>query len=307
MQAQLSPARIESILTTVTREREGQSLTAKLFQKLLGLMAAASNMVTFGLLHMRPLQWWLRTTRFSPRSNLFHKIKVTRRCFRALDMWKKPWFLSQGPMFWAPCCCVMLMTDASLTGWGGGHEWPLRPGSVGRSPSHVAHQLPGDAGSISSIERLSPRPERPTYASTHRQYIGGLLHQPPRGSSLAPPVQAGTADPLVDPREIALLEGSFHPWVHQSGSKHPVETGPEARVMDVPHRGGGADLEEMWDLFASRETSQCPLWFSLTHPAPLGLDAMVQTWQRLRLYAFPPIALLPGVLERVSRDDVQLL
>ncbi len=55
MQARLSPARIESILMTVARVREGQSLTVKLFQKLLGLMAAASNVITFGLLHMRPL------------------------------------------------------------------------------------------------------------------------------------------------------------------------------------------------------------------------------------------------------------
>ncbi len=61
------------------------------------------------------------------------------------------------------------------------------------------------------------------------------------------------------------------------------------------------------DLFVSRETSHCPLWFSLTHSAPLGLDAMVQTWPRLRLYAFPPIALLLGVLERVRRDRVLLL
>ncbi len=57
----------------------------------------------------------------------------------------------------------------------------------------------------------------------------------------------------------------------------------------------------------TRETSHCPLWFSPTHPAPLGLDGMVQTWPRLRLYAFPPIALLPGVLERVRRDRVLLL
>ncbi len=71
-------------------------------------------------------------------------------------------------------------------------------------------------------------------------------------------------------------------------------------------------LKQIWrvfgqaqvDLFATRETSQCPLWYSLT---PLGLDAMVQTWPRLRLYAFPLIALLPGVLERVRRDDVRLL
>ncbi|KAI2647353.1 ORF V: Enzymatic polyprotein [Labeo rohita] len=61
------------------------------------------------------------------------------------------------------------------------------------------------------------------------------------------------------------------------------------------------------DLFATRENTQCSLWYSLVHPAPLGLDAMVQTWPRLRLYAFPPIALLPGVLERVRRDGVSLL
>ncbi len=55
--------------------------------------------------------------------------------------------------------------------------------------------------------------------------------------------------------------------------------------------------------FSLISTPKC----SLTHPAPLGLDAMVQTWPRIRLYAFPPIALLPGVLERVCRDQVLLL
>ncbi len=55
MQARLSPARIESILNTVRRVREGLSLTVKQFQRLLGLMAAASNLIPFGLLYMRPL------------------------------------------------------------------------------------------------------------------------------------------------------------------------------------------------------------------------------------------------------------
>ncbi|KAL0159961.1 hypothetical protein M9458_043686, partial [Cirrhinus mrigala] len=94
MQARLSPARIESILTAVARVKEGRSLTVKQFQQLLGLMAAASNVIPFGLLYMRPLQWCLRTKGFSPRGNPFRMIKVTRQCLRALDMWKKPWFLS---------------------------------------------------------------------------------------------------------------------------------------------------------------------------------------------------------------------
>ncbi|KAL0173096.1 hypothetical protein M9458_033407, partial [Cirrhinus mrigala] len=71
MQARLSPARIESILTAVVRVRKGRSLTVKQFQQLLGLMAAVSNVIPFGLLYMRPLQWWLRTKRFSPRETRF--------------------------------------------------------------------------------------------------------------------------------------------------------------------------------------------------------------------------------------------
>ncbi len=62
---------------------------------------------------------------------------------------------------------------------------------------------------------------------------------------------------------------------------------------------GGSSARHKWICL-------CPLWFSLTHPAPLGLDTMVQMWPRVRLYAFPPIALLPGVLERVHRDQVLL-
>ncbi len=118
MQARLLPARIESILSAVKRIRLGQSLTVRQFQRLLGLMAAASNVIPVGLLHMRPLQWWLRTKGFSPRGNPFRMIKVTRRCLRALVMWKKPWFLSQGPMLGASCRRKTLTTDASLTGWG---------------------------------------------------------------------------------------------------------------------------------------------------------------------------------------------
>ncbi len=118
MQACLSPARIESILSAVKRIRLGQSLTVKQFQRLLGLMAAASNVIPFGLLYMRTLQWWLRTKGFSPKGNTFRMSKVMRRCFRALVMWKKPWFLSQGPVLGASCHCKMLMTDTSLTGWG---------------------------------------------------------------------------------------------------------------------------------------------------------------------------------------------
>ncbi len=141
MQPQLSPARIESILTAVARVREFRSLTVKQFQKLLGLMAAASNMIPFGLMCMRPLQRWL---------------------------------------------------------------------------------IPGHLNQEAAIpSRQGPRPR----------------------------------------------EWRLHPDV----------------MCQIWRMFGQAQV----DLFATRETLHCPLWFFLTHAAPLGLDAMVQTWPRLHLYAFP--------------------
>ncbi|KAI2645959.1 Retrovirus-related Pol polyprotein from transposon 17.6 [Labeo rohita] len=55
--------------------------------------------------------------RVSPRGNTLRMIKVTRRGLRALDMWRKPWFLNQGPVLGARRR-VTLATGASLTGWG---------------------------------------------------------------------------------------------------------------------------------------------------------------------------------------------
>ncbi|XP_067284189.1 uncharacterized protein [Pseudorasbora parva] len=118
IRARLSPARVDSIHTAVNKVKLGQSLTVKQLQKLLGLMAAASNVIPFGLLYMIPLHWWLKTKGFSPRGNPFRTIKVTRRCLRALMVWKDRWFLSQGPVLGASCRRVTLTTDASLTGWG---------------------------------------------------------------------------------------------------------------------------------------------------------------------------------------------
>ncbi len=87
-------------------------------QSLLGLMAAASNVIPFGLLYMRPLQWRLKTKGFSSRGNPFCMIRVRCRCLRAMSLYKRLWFLSQGPVLGASCHRKVISTDLSLTGWG---------------------------------------------------------------------------------------------------------------------------------------------------------------------------------------------
>ncbi len=69
------------------------------------------------------------------------------------------------------------------------------------------------------------------------------------------------------------------------------------RMVDqIWERFGTAEV----DLFVSQESTQCPLWFSLSHPTSLGIDALVHPWPDMKLYAFPPVKLIPAVLRRVK-------
>ncbi|CAM4558277.1 unnamed protein product [Leuciscus chuanchicus] len=278
MQARLSPPRIDSILAAVKSVKLGQLLTVKQFQRLLGLMAAASNVIPFGLLHMRPLQWWLRTRGFSPRGNPFRTIKVTRRCLRALVMWKKPWFLSQGPVLGAPCRRKLLTTDASLTGWGAILE--------GRS-SQGLWEDHHRSWHINRLEMLAVFRALRSFITDLRghhvlvhtdntsvvAYInhqGGLRSRPL--SNLARHILLWSQGKLLS------LRAAYIPGVQNIGADTLSRQGPRPgewrlhpEVVELIWREFG---HAQVDLFASRETSHCPLWFSLTHPAPLGLDAM---------------------------------
>lgn len=41
--------------------------------------------------------------------------------------------------------------------------------------------------------------------------------------------------------------------------------------------------------------------------APLGMDALAHKWTKVLLYAFPPKALIPALLERVRRDKHKVI
>ncbi len=53
-------------------------------------------------------------------------------------------------------------------------------------------------------------------------------------------------NPPVVPREVVVSSSSLHPGEPQYRSRHPVKTGAEARGMEAPPRGGGADVEGVW-------------------------------------------------------------
>ncbi len=95
MRAQLSPARVKSILNALNNIKLGQIVTVHYLQRVLGLMAAASMVIPLGLLHMRSFQLWLRARGFHPRANPQRQIRVTRQGLCTLSMWFRAEYGSQ--------------------------------------------------------------------------------------------------------------------------------------------------------------------------------------------------------------------
>ncbi len=78
MQAHMSPARIESILTSVKRVREGQSLTVN-------DVSCVQRDTFWPAVHETPIVV-AQDQGVLPRGNPLCMIKVTQRCLCALDM-----------------------------------------------------------------------------------------------------------------------------------------------------------------------------------------------------------------------------
>ncbi len=114
----------------------------------------------------------------------------------------------------------------------------------------MAHKLSGNASGLQGSEELSPRSQQ---------------------SEVVPSAWTGAPDPPVVQTETVVSQSDVCPRGPELGSRRPVEAGVEARGMEISSRGGEVDIREVrpsgMDLFASRETTHCPLGFSLTHPA----------------------------------------
>ncbi|KAI2662336.1 Replication factor C small subunit [Labeo rohita] len=154
---------------------------------------------------------------------------------------------------------------------GSGHEWPPCPWSVVWLPSHVAHQLPGDAGRVSGKHFLPDLIDHDVLVCTHNTAL--VYHVNHQGDLRSRPLYKLAHQILVWSQDKLLSLRAVHVPGH-------LIMGADILSRQGPRPGEWILHPEMvkqvWrvfsqaqvDLFATQKTSQCPLWFSLTHPAP---------------------------------------
>ncbi len=130
MRAVIAPERALAIQKLAATFKSDTARPLKVFQRMLGLMAAASPVLQLGLLRMRPLQRWLkpRVPHNTWRHGRLH-IRVNQACVTALTPWKNPRWMKKSVAMGLVHTRKVVTTDASNTGWGAKAN---RPSAIGR-------------------------------------------------------------------------------------------------------------------------------------------------------------------------------
>ncbi len=235
MRAVIAPERALAIQKLAATFKSGTARPLKAFQRMLGLMAAASPVLQLGLLRMRPLQRWLkpRVPHNAWRHGRLH-IRVNQACVTALTPWKNPRWMKKGVAMGLVHSRKVVTTDASNTGWGA-----LCEGGEG-----LPHQLLGNASSLSSLPVFPARPNRTPCADSLRQHVRGVLYKSPGRCLLEAPLHSGRAPSGM--AQPALAEGSTPAGQTEPRSGYVISEQCPLRRVDAPSADGSEDLEDLW-------------------------------------------------------------
>ncbi len=196
----LTQERAQSVLNCFMTLSGRTAVPLKLFQRLLGHMAAAAVTVTLCLLHMRPLQHWLhgRIPRWAWTRGT-HRVQITPACRKTFSPWSDPSFLRAGVPLEQVSRHAVVFTDASATGW--------VPPSEPTSTDTVQDQ--GERGADLVIGSILPPCLVP---GTHAPRDSPSLADSPEEGSAFSEAPSGT-------RVRTCGNSTYGPWMGRRGSR----------------------------------------------------------------------------------------
>lgn len=288
------------------------TLPARAWLRLLGFMASLVDLVPWCRLHMRPLQLHL-LFHYRPRRDIITKpVPVSPLIQSHLEWWFHRQNLLCGTTFPRPTPSVTLTTDASQSGWGA-HLDDLSVAGTWSPTEKLLHiNLLELLAVQKALQHMTSRVMYRTVLiktdnSTVVSYINrqGGTHSPslcmhtwkllnwciPRQISLQALHLSGKENVIAD----ALSRGQAVPteW-----SLHRPTVQQIFNILDTPHI----------DLFASHLNHQLPTFCTRhAHPLAWATDSLSLSWSGLLGYAFPPISLLPRVLQKIKQESCKII
>ena len=296
-----TPERWEALNSKINSLLERTSCSVRELMSLIGLLTSTEKQVTLGRLHMRPIQWHLKTHWHIPES-LEKIIPIPQSLHPHLLWWLKEENVLSGQHLHPLHHAVQIFTDASNEGWGAhlGDYTARGIWSLLESKLHINFlELKAVSLALKAFEPLC-RGQVVLVATDNTTVVAyinkeGGMHS---GSLCAllwrllswcslrkvflrarhiPGRLNVIAEKLSRQRQVIQTEWSLHPEVFN-------------QICLRWH------LPKL-DLFATRYNCKLPQFVSpVPDPKAWAVDALSLSWDNLDLYAFPPVPLLTNIL-----------
>ena len=287
-------------------------LPAQTFLKLLGTLASCIDVIPYVHLHMRPIQMYLLFYWKPSQRNVQSLIPVSSQLISHLEWWTIPQNLFRGVPLSPPSPDMVLTTDASKSGWGT-HLDDLTVQGVWSSQEQQLH--------INNLELLAVRNALHHFCTLLQ---GKHVLVKSDNSTVIAYInnQGGTKS-----TDLCMILWHLMQWCIEKGITLTTSHIPGVKntLADVLSRKIFQHTEwslndsvlrqifAIWgspsiDLFASDNNHKIPVYCSLI-PSRRALsgDALVISWSGILGYAYPPIALLSRVLQKVKQEECTLI
>ena len=310
MLGRLSDERTEAFLTCLKSIRIGDMVPYRTCQRISGFMASAMDLLRLGRLYARPFTRGMVSLRIPP-TETDRLVRVTAPCMQPLRPWLRAGALTAGVSLGLVSNPKVLTTDASLSGWGAILEGRTARGTWNAEFGTKHINFLELTAVLLALKRFEPfvrdchvlvRTDNiTTMAYINRQ--GGLASRTLDTLAIELTLWCDRHLRSIRAQHLAghlnlgadlLSRGRYY---YGDWSLHP-----EAARLIFEKYG-----EPSVDLFATRRNAKCPRFFALADADALGGDAMAQVWPRELLYAFPPLHLIPPLLERIRLEGHSVL
>jgi len=279
-------------------------------QQFLGKVNFAAIAIPRARLHMRALQADLARV-YRGKADLFKKCPLSQQARDDLLWWSDP--PANGMPLSPPLPTTTLTTDACRSGWGAQWAGASLSGTWSEEETKLHINALELKAAINAVRTWAPdlRGQVVALQADNKTAVAYLLKEGGTRSRILCHLTR-VMFRILDRWDITLrpayLKGIAN--VEADCLSRGLEVRDWCLRPEVARQIFSRTGHPSWDLFASRESSQAPFYYSIESDSrSQGTDCLLQDWSSLRgtIYAFPPPQLIPQTLQKLVTEQVQII
>ena len=311
----LTEEKLKKISKLCTRMENQRCTSAKNLAEITGILQFAIKVIPMGNLHYRNMQKQIKIA--TEKGDWSSKITLNKESKEELRWWIINIKKQNQNYIRSPPINIIIKTDASKLGWGGTYlNLKTRKKLKAQGPWTKKQSL----SHINLLEMLAALNVLKSVAQNTQGMSIKLMMDNTTAISIIKKMGSSKSNKL---NKIAIeiwewakfrentitpcfLPGKINTQADKL-SRIMMKDSSDWKLNPIIFRKINTTLGPLKiDLFANMWNTQLKDYYALNpQPAALAIDAMVQTWPKTRGYAFPPITLIPAVLNKIVQDQIE--